>query len=432
MARSLTPTDAYALINLMVKEATGQDATIQAVDSSSFVSVGETLLRTGTENTLNAISTVLGRTFAAVRPYKAKLMIINALNSGLFTSRVRKISYYSREAEASGAFNTNLYTNHAMGFDNGSNPSGGTPQSLPTMWEQNQPVPLELNFAGSSVWDDSTTVYEIQLQQTFRDEQSFIAFIEGIMVEKGNDIESQKEAFNRATLLNYMAGIYDMNSVAGGAFDLAAGFNAKFGTTYTRQDLLRTHFKEFLEYVVATIRLLSDTLENRSKKYHWSPTKTIGGVNYTLLRHTPKAKQRLILYKPFIYDAEARVLPEIFNDEYLKLENYEGVTFWQNELNPSAISITPAIPDVTSPTAQIAGTPVSLEYVVGVLYDEDALMVDYQLDESYSTPVEARKRYRNMWWHFSKNAINDFTENGILLYIGAGGNAKTSVKKKEA
>ena len=108
MARSLTPTDAYALINLMVKEATGQDATIQAVDTSSFVSVGETLLRTGTENTLNAISVVLGRTFAAVRPYKAKLMIINALNSGLFTSRVRKISYYSREAEASGAFNTNL------------------------------------------------------------------------------------------------------------------------------------------------------------------------------------------------------------------------------------------------------------------------------------------------------------------------------------
>lgn len=428
MARSLTPTDAYALINLMVKESTGQDATIQAVDSSSFVSVGETLLRTGTENTLNAISIVLGRTFAAVRPYKAKLMIINALNSGLYTSRVRKISYYSREAEASGAFNTNIYTNHAMGFDNGSNPSGGTPQSLPTMWEQNQPVPLELNFAGRSVWDDSTTVYEIQLQQAFRDEQSFIAFIEGIMVEKGNDIESQKEAFNRATLLNYMAGIYDMNSVTGGAIDLAAGFNAKFGTAYTRQDLLTTYFKEFLEYVVATIRLLSDTLENRSVKYHWSPTRTIGGVNYVLMRHTPKAKQRLILYKPFIYDAEARVLPEIFNDEYLKLENYEGVTFWQNERNPSAISVKPAIPDVTSPTAQIAGAQVDLEYVVGVLYDEDAMMVDYQLDESYSTPVEARKRYRNIWWHFSKNSINDFTENGILLYIGAGGNAKTSKK----
>lgn len=26
----------------------------------------------------------------------------------------------------------------------------------------------------------------------------------------------------------------------------------------------------------------------------------------------------------------------------------------------------------------------------------------------------------NIWWHFAKNSINDFTENGILLYIGEG------------
>ena len=115
----------------------------------------------------------------------------------------------------------------------------------------------------------------------------------------------------------------------------------------------------------------------------------------------------------------------------MKLENYEGVTFWQNELVPSSISVKPAIPDVLAPTSQTVGAQVDLEYVVGVLYDEDAIMVDYQLEESYSTPVEARKRYRNIWWHFSRNSINDFTENGILLYIGDGGNAKTS-KKKEA
>ena len=131
-ARNLTPLDCYALINAVAKEATGQQATIQAQDTSSFVSVGETILNTGTENTLNALSIVLGRTFTAVRPYEAKLRMINALNSGLYTNRIRKISYYSREAEPSGAFNTNLYLNHAMGFDNGSNPSGGTPQSLPS------------------------------------------------------------------------------------------------------------------------------------------------------------------------------------------------------------------------------------------------------------------------------------------------------------
>lgn len=419
MARVFTPLDCYALINAIAKEATGQEATLQAQDTSSFVSVGETILNTGTENTLNAISVVLGRTFMAVRPYQAKLALINALNSGLFTNRMRKISYYSREAQASGAFNTNLYTNHAMGYDNGNN-SGN---SLPTMWEQNQPVPLELNFGGRSVWDESTTIYEDQLQAAFRDEASFAQFMTGVMTEKGNDIESAKEAFNRATLLNYIGGIYDMDAAVstGSAIDLAAGFNAKYGTTYTRAQLLYDHRTEFLEYFVSTIKYMSDTLTNRSAKYHWSPAKTIGGVNYTLLRHTPKDRQKLILLSKTIYDAESTVMPAIFNPQYLNIQNFEKVDFWQNENLPEQVSITPAIPDVSDPTEQTTGDPVVFDYLVGVLYDADAMMVDYQLDSAYSTPIEARKRYRNIWWHFARNAINDFTENGIIFYIGAGG-----------
>ena len=419
MARTLTPLDCYALINAIAKEATGQNSTLQAVDSSSFVSVGESILRTGTENTLNALSLVIGRTFMAVRPYEAKLRIFNALNSGLYANRMRKISFYSRNAQASGAFNTNLFTNHAMGYDNGSN-SGA---SVPSMWQQNQPVPMELNFGGSSVWDDSTTIYEWQLQQAFRDENSFASFMAGVLTEKGNDIESQKEAFNRMTLLNYIGGLYDMTlgGVAVMAIDLVAEYNTYFSTTYTRAQLLTTYYKDFLEFVISYLKKTSDRLTERSLKHHWSPAKTVDGVSYSLLRHTPKSKQRLIMYRPFWIDAEARVLPEIFNDEYLKAPQFEGVNFWQNELHPESVNVTPAVPNGADPTAQIAGTPVALDYVLGVLYDEDALMVDYQFDASYSTPVEARKGYRNIFWHFRKNAINDFTENGILFYLGAGG-----------
>lgn len=413
MARSLTPRDCYALINLMVKEATGQDATIQAVDPSTFVSVGETILNTGYENTLNAISMVLGRTMMAVRPYKAKLYLINALNSGLYANRIRKISYYAREAEASGAFNTQLYTNHAMGYDNGNNAGSSTA----SMWVQNQPVPLELNFAGSSTWQDSTTVYEWQLQQAFRDESSFGSFVSGILTEKGNDIESQKEAFNRITMLNFMAGIYDLNAVTGGAINLTAAFNAKFGTSKLTADLLGTDFKEFLEFFVSTVKTISDTLTNRSKKYHWSPAKVIDGVSYVLLRHTPKSKQRFLLNAGFWRDAESRVMPEIFNEQYLDINNFEAVEFWQNENEPTKISVTPAIPDISDPTEQTAGTAVTLAHVLGLIYDEDALMTDYQLDTVNTTPLEARKGYRNTWYTFRKNAINDFTENGVLLYM---------------
>lgn len=417
MARTLTQKDCHALMNLLVKEATGQDATIQVVDSSTFVSAGEQVLATGTENVLNALSLVLGRTFMAVRPYNAKLALINAVNTGEYTHRMRKISFYSRDAQASGDWNTQLYTNLADGFTNGQNIADGSAQSTKSMWEQNQPVPLEMNFAGSSVWEDSTTIYEYQLQQAFRSEAEFGEFVGGIMTERGNDIESQKEAFNRMTLLNFMAGTVDMNQ-AGTLVNLTSAFNTEFGTNYTSAQLRTTYLEQFTKFLVAKIKIDSDMLTNRSKKAHWSPAKTIGDVPYTLLRHTPKDRQRLLLFNPLLVKTQAYVFPSLFNEQYLKMENYEGVMYWQNENDPSAIKVTPAIPNVSTPASgQTAGDTVSLDYVVGMLYDVDALMVDYQLERSATSPLEARKGYRNLWWSFAKNAINDHTENHILYYM---------------
>ena len=412
-ARTLTARDCHALMNLLVKEATGQDALIQVVDSSTFVSAGEQVLATGTENVLNALSLVLGRTFMAVRPYNAKLSLINAVNTGEYTHRMRKISFYARESQASGDWNTQSFTNLADGFTNGQNIDDGTAQSTKSMWEQNQPVPLELNFAGQSVWQDSTTIYEYQLQQAFRSEGEFADFVGGIMTERGNDIESQKEAFNRMTLLNFMAGVYDLNQ-SGSVVNLTAAFNSEFGTSYTSAQLRSTYLKEFCMFLAAKIKIDSDMLTNRSKKAHWVPAKE----GYTLLRHTPKDRQRLMLYNPLMIKTQSYVFPELFNEQYLSMENYEGVMYWQNENDPSAIKVTPAIPNLVTPAAgQVAGDTVTLDYVVGMLYDVDALMIDYQLERSATTPLEARKGYRNMWWTFSKNAINDFTENAIIYIM---------------
>lgn len=422
MARALTPQDCYALMNSLVEQATGQ-ASLTAVDSSSFVSAGELVLASGTENVVNSLSMILGRTLIAVRPYEAKLRIMNTLNSGLYANRLRKISYYAREAEPAGFENTQLYTNLAMGFDNGVNPDSQTPpqdQSTGSMWVQNQPVPLEVNFAGSSVWDESTTVYETQLKVAFRSEAEFAQFVSGILTEKGSDIESAKEAFNRMTLLNFIAGAVDLNASTGSAIDLVPLFGTYIGQTVTRADLLPggTYATEFREWFTAFFKGVSDKMENRSKKWHWSPTKTINGVSYTLLRHTPKSKQRAIMYGPYYRDAQATIMPALFNPQYLDMDKqFETVEFWQAEDSGAAINVTPAIPDVNGQT-QIQGSAVALDYVLGIIYDEDALMVDYQFEGSYSTPLEAKKLYRNIFWHFRKNAINDFTENHVVFYLG--------------
>lgn len=418
MARTLTPVDACALMTLLVHEATGQ-TTITNVDSSNFVSVGETVLAAGTENVLNSLSLVLGRTFMAVRPYEAKFKILNSINSGAYSNRLRKISFYSRDPKEAGQVNTNLKTNLAMGYDNGTN-SGSSTES---MWVQNAPVPLELNFGGSSAWQDSTTVYRDALKVAFRGPSDFAEFLNGVMVEKGNDIESQKEAFNRMTFLNYVAGIYDLDvaNPNGRAVNLTSEFNAYYNTSYTTAQLLTTYRKDLFEFAVARFKTDSDNLENRSARFHWSPAKTVGTDSYTLLRHTPKSRQRMILYKPFMTMAEATIMPEIFNPQYLDIKNAEFVNFWQADagdiLGNAEINVTPAIPDVATPGSQKVGTAVNLKYFIGALYDADAILVDYQLEDALATPVEARKRYYNMWWSFQKNAIADFTENGIIYFM---------------
>lgn len=420
MPRAFTPVDAHALMNALVKQATGQQS-VTVTDTSSFVSAGEMVLATGTENVLNAISVLVGRTFMAVRPYDAKLKVFNAINTAMYTNRFRKISFYAKDAQPAGFVNTNLYTNLKDGYTNGQN-TQANPDSTKSMWEQNQAVPLEMNFAGQSVWQDSITIYENQLKIAFRSEDEFMSFMTGIMTERENDIESQKEAFNRLTLLNAIAGRIDMTNaglIPNGAINLVDAFNTRFGTSYTADQLRTTYLTDFLAFMVSMIKQYSNLMTYRNKAFHWSPAKQIDGVDYTLLRHTPKDRQKLIMYSPLFVEATAQVLPEIFNPQYLDIGNYEGVDYWQgltgDLANNPAINVTPAIP--TAAGTQTAGGTVNIPYIVGFLFDEDALMTDFQYEDSISTPIEARKHYRNIWWSFSKNAINDFTENGIVFYM---------------
>lgn len=419
MAKSFTPQDCYQLMNSLVKQATGQQV-ITVVDSSTFVSAGETVLATGMENVLNSLSVILARTLVAVRPYKAKFMLINALNSGMFSNRMRKISFYSKDAIASGMFNTQLYTNLKDGYTNGENPVSNAPTSTKSMWEQNQGIPLEMNFCGSDVWDDSLTIYEEQLKIAFESESNFSRFVSGILTEKGNDIESQKEAFSRMCVLNEIGALVNYSTDnANLAINLTKAYNDEYGTSYTSQELRTTYLESFLKFFVETIKTTSNYFEERSNLYHVSPTKTVNGVNYTLLRHTPKDKQRLFLYEPLFIKAQANVFPTIFNADYLKLENYEGVSYWQSVNDRASVKIKPAIYDKTSGVQKV-GTEVDLPYVVGLLFDEDAMMIDFQLDSSATTPLEARKMYRNVFWHFAKNAINDPTENAVVFYMKDG------------
>lgn len=422
MARRLNVTDGYALINAMADEMFGANATVTATDISTFASVGESILASGTENVINTLALVCSRDLVAIRPYKAKFRIINALDSGMFSNRVRKISYYAKYATPTGASNTQLFTeNLAMDADNGVHYDSSTPpvqMSTESMWLQSTPVVWQSVFGGSIEWQYPYTIYENQLKAAFRTPEEWTAFLNGFLVSCANDIETEKEAFSRMVVLNAIAGVADLTlSMPGSFVNMTTVANNEWGTSYTTAQILQSHFSDFLGVFVSTFKTISDMMENRSILYHWSPSKTINGVTYELPRQTKKEDQKCMMVAKFWNDAEAMVLPAIFNDQYLKLDNFEKVDYWQNINEPYKISVTPAIPDTSDPTQQIAGSAVSLSCVLGILFDKDAMMVDFHLEDVTSSPLEARKHYRTIWNTINKNPINDFTENMVVFYM---------------
>ena len=426
MAKVLTPKDAHVIVGEFCRMVTGQES-IKVVDTSSFVSAGELVLQNTMENVFKNFNILMSRVYWATRKYNAVLNKMDAISTGEFTHRFMKTSFYSLDPMASGWFNTDLYTNLADGFTNGQNKDGnGDPQSTKSMWEQMQRPFKVFNFGGSDVWDFGVTQYEQAMKDALRSEAEFISFIDAYMTEHGNDLETQREAWDRMVMLNKIGQTYAMSSVMPGSVkNMTYLYNQKFGTNYSSADLRTVYLKSFLEFMVAEINADRQYLTERSANYHWSVPITYRGETHKILRHTPISEQYVYLYSRLFKDAEAMVLPEIFHDEDLRLSNYQEVTYWQsneNEVSRSKVKINPAIVDTdTTHTStygtQIKGDDVELDYVIGFITDRDGMMTDFQIERAETTPLEARKGFRNTWLHISKNAICDPTENCILYYM---------------
>lgn len=406
MGNFSTPQEAYAMMNSVVKQSQAVNAPT-VIDGTTFVDAGSAVLATGKENTLNSMSILMLRTYFSSRPYKSKFSIIEAKDGNMYSNRLRKITYYPRYNRAAGPFNTNLNPDNIV---NGKDNTTG----VGDMWEMNLPIVAETNFGGRFVWDRSDTTLLEQLKVAFKGPDEFNSFINGKMTELYNDIEQTKEAKNKLALLNHIAGVANMamnGDIGKESFvNLTTEFNKAFGTSYTTEQLKHDHITDFYKWLSAKFQIDSDRLTNRTKKYHYTLPKEVDGETLEVLRHTPKNKQKFVYYSPMFLEAKAQVLPSIFNPQYIAEQSGEGVDYWQAFDEPQTIKVKPAI--FTGESREI-----TIPNLVGVLFDEDAIMTHYDLDSVYTTPIEARKLYYNTWYHYAQSIFDDFTENTIVYYM---------------
>lgn len=374
------------VLNAIVEQATGKQPTIQVTDTSSFVTVAQTALKTGYDTVLNAISQVLSRTIFSVRPYNRKFRGIE-VSTQKWGNHVRKLQLID---------NT---------FENDERYSLTEGQSV-DMYKVKKPKPVQTNFYGQITFQDHITIFRDQLDVAFSSPTEFASFISMIMQNMSDRFAQMDEEFDRSAVANFIGG-----KIIGGTdvIHLVTEYNDYAGTSYTSTTIKDpTAYEPFIKWVFGRIKTLVGMMGERSIKYHTNLT------DKPLMRHTPVGNLKMYLFAPVLNDITSSVLSDIYNDELLRFAEHEEVSYWQNIDNPDALKLTASY--MTAAGAITTGS-VDSTGIFGVLFDEEAVGSNRCNEWSERTPMNAAGGYSNIYWHWTRRYWNDFTENGIVLML---------------
>ena len=372
------------------------------VDTSSFVSVAQTALKTGYDPLSTAISQVLSRTIFSVRPYTRKFKGLNVSNQR-YGNHVRKLLTIDKPFED----DDRLKLVDGESID---------------QYKVNKPKVLQTNFYGANVYQKSTTIYKDQIDCALSSPDEFASFISMVTQNSSDMIEQAHEETARATIANLIGGIYAaevldtstglLAQANGGrrAINLLNLFNESTGRALKVVDVFKTeNFESFVKFAFSTVNTIADLMTDRNSLFCSQLT------NYKVLRHTPKERMKFYLYTDLVNKINSEVYSTVFNPDFLKLVDFEKVNYWQAALSPSSINVKRTM--LKKDGTLSVGVASKIDNVFGVLFDEEAAGYTTVNEWAQPSPFNARGGYYNQFWHFTDRYWNDFTENAVIFFI---------------
>lgn len=385
----LTFNQVSTLLKSITDQATGT-TNITPTNTNEFVSVAQTALKTGYDPLNTAISQVLSKTIFSVRPYSAKFKNIKVTNQQ-YGNITRKLSIVDGNPEDDASFQ----------LEDGKSPD---------MYAVTKPNILQTNFYGANVFSNKATVYRDQLDCAFNSPDEFQRFINMLFTNIADRLEQYRENLARATIANFIGGIYVENN-ASRVIHLLSEYNAATGKKLTATTIYDpANYAAFMAWVYARIGEISELMTERTKLFQTQIT----GKEIT--RHTPAANQKVYLSTKLMLQNDAMALANTFHDNYLKYTDYEAVNFWQSIDDRMALNVKPsylkADGTITTPAEATA-----INNIFGIIFDDEALGYTQVNEWSAPTPMNVRGGYTNYWYHFTLRFWNDYTEKAVLLLL---------------
>lgn len=389
------------VLTAITNQATGVN-NITPLDTSSFVSVAQTALKTGYDPLTTAISQVLSKTIFSVRPYTRKFKGLNVSNQR-YGNHVRKLLTIDKPFED----DDRLKLVDGESID---------------QYKVNKPNVLQTNFYGANVYQKSVTIYKDQLDCAFSSPDEFASFISMVMQNSSDMIEQAHEETARATIANLIGGVYAaevldtstglLARANGGrrAINLLRLFNESTGLALKVADVFKTeNFESFVKFAFSTVNTIADLMTDRNSLFCSQLT------NYKVLRHTPKDRMKFYLYTDLVNKINSEVYSTVFNPDFLKVVDFEKVNYWQAALSPSSVNVKRTM--LKKDGTLSVGVQSKIDNVFGVLFDEEAAGYTTVNEWAQPSPFNARGGYYNQFWHFTDRYWNDFTENAVIFFI---------------
>ena len=273
--------------------------------------------------------------------------------------------------------------------------SGGA--AYPDPFELSKPTAQAKFFNSKATYEVPITLTDVQLKESFRSAEEFGRFIAMIENRIAMKITLINDGLIMATIDNLIG--QTLNGTGGKVVNLLALYNGASGTL-TAADALKN--KEFLRFASATIA--------KYKKYVAQAGSLYNAGNYVTF--TPAERLKFIANTEFAKALDAYLYSDTFNEEFVKLDGYSEVAFWQGSGTANADRLTVDVKiDVDGTATEVKNTG-----VLAVMFDDEAAAVcnqNYRVTSQYN----GRGEYTNYFYKWDAMYMNDVEENCVVFTI---------------
>lgn len=399
---------AATLLSSILYYAQGRTGTAPTVPATEqeFVSVGQMALKTGYDKLATAISQVLSETIFSVRPYSRKFKDLN-VSEQMYGAITRKLAVVDKPFEDDQKFD--LVDGQSVDH-----------------YEVKKPLVLQLNFYGANEFQDHVTIYTEQLNMSMTGSAQFGQFITMVMQNMSDKIEQAHEELARRALNVMIADSIWLADSTGGnspyceSVHLISEYNALTGLSLTSTTVFQpANFPAFIKFCSARVASMSDMFTNRTLKFHQNIT------GKELMKHTPKADQRLYMVSDFLNKIKAMALSEIFHENMADI-TAQPIDYWYDIANPYKATAENAVclkADGTLENLENPSDDFAAPYniadlkVVGVLFDRDACGYATVKHTVSNTPLNAAGLFYNTYYHFTDKYWVANEENCVVFLL---------------